>query len=51
MAVCKSDDKRNIRNELWPDAMRLALFCLERDTSWAILAASGEQLKRKYIWF
>lgn len=41
----------NQLHETWPDVVRLVLLCLECDTSWAILAASVEQLNRKYIWF
>ena len=39
----------NQLHETWTDAMRLVFLCLERDISWAILAASGEQLNRKYL--
>jgi len=41
----------NELHESWSDAMRLVLFCVERDTSGTVLAASGEQLNRKNIWF
>jgi len=41
----------NQLHESRSDAMRLVLFCVERDTSGTVLAASGEQLNRKNIWF